>query len=300
MYVAHTPTRHARGCRARRHAGASPRDCALRRTSSRDASRPRARCAKPARSSRMPESTQALVVAGDDEQSGGYLSQHDRAARSRHPHGRRHPAHRRRRAPRRSSAHRAGRALGLAREKQKFARESAVSMHIVTQFGFDPAAVSLWDRHLPEHDIQLPVYVGMAGPASLPKLIKYAMQCGVGASLRGRLRNMTAMRNVTGLATSPDEMLTGIVDRAGPGQPHRRSASVFVGRRARDAQAGCARWRMESSASIRRPGGSSWPCDCAFVAARSNSGPAVRRPNLPAGAIASGALELHDRPRTRR
>ena len=106
---------------------------------------------------------------------------------------------------------------GSLAQKQKFARESAVSMHIVTQFAFDPAAICLWDRHLPEHGIELPVYVGMAGPAPLQKLIKYAMQCGVGASLRGLMRNMTALRNVTGLATSPDEMMAGIVTGRAPG-----------------------------------------------------------------------------------
>ena len=50
----------------------------------------------------------------------------------------------------------------------------------------------------------------MAGPASLSQLIAYAMQCGVGASIRGALRSMNAMRNVAGLATSPDQMLARI------------------------------------------------------------------------------------------
>ena len=36
------------------------------------------------------------------------------------------------------------------------------------------------------------------------------MQCGVGASIRGALRSMNAMRNVAGLATSPDQMLARI------------------------------------------------------------------------------------------
>lgn len=161
--------------------------------------------------------THALVVAGDDEQpSGTYRSTMEllesgilteagirRIGVAAHPEG--HP--------------RIGQVAlwGSLADKQKFARDSAVSMHIVTQFAFDPAAICLWDRHLPEHGIELPVYVGMAGPAPLQKLIKYAMQCGVGASLRGLMRNMTALRNVTGLATTPDEMMTGIVTGRVPG-----------------------------------------------------------------------------------
>lgn len=96
-------------------------------------------------------------------------------------------------------------------EKQEFTESTGTSVHVVTQFGFDPAAVCRWVEHFSEHGISLPVYVGMAGPTPLPELIRYAMQCGVGASLRGLMRSVTAMRNVTGLATSPDEMLAGLL-----------------------------------------------------------------------------------------
>jgi methylenetetrahydrofolate reductase (NADPH) len=100
-------------------------------------------------------------------------------------------------------------------EKQEFAESTGTRVHVVTQFGFDPAAICRWVGHFAEHGINLPVYVGMAGPTPLPKLIRYAMQCGVGASLRGLMRSVTAMRNVTHLATSPDEMMTGILAGCG-------------------------------------------------------------------------------------
>jgi methylenetetrahydrofolate reductase (NADPH) len=106
------------------------------------------------------------------------------------------------------------RALG---EKQLFAERNRIRMHIVTQFGFDPGAILAWAHHLPEHGITLPVYVGMAGPAELAKQIKYAMACGVGASLRGILRNMNAMRNIAGLAPTPAEMLAGLARGGGAG-----------------------------------------------------------------------------------
>jgi methylenetetrahydrofolate reductase (NADPH) len=102
-------------------------------------------------------------------------------------------------------------------EKQALAKKRAIELHVVTQFGFDPAAVVDWDRRLPEHNIELAVHVGMAGPASLPQLINYAMQCGVAVSIRGALQGMSAMRNVAGLATSPDQMLTSIAQHIGAG-----------------------------------------------------------------------------------
>lgn len=104
------------------------------------------------------------------------------------------------------------------RAKQAFAARTGIRMHIVTQFGFDPAAIGTWVRHLGEHGISLPVFTGIAGPVPLPKLIGYAMQCGVRASLRGALQNMPAMRNVSGLTVTPEEMIVRLVidQAAGP------------------------------------------------------------------------------------
>jgi methylenetetrahydrofolate reductase (NADPH) len=92
-------------------------------------------------------------------------------------------------------------------------------MHIVTQFGFDPAAICDWVGELARNGIRLPVHAGMAGPTPLPRLIKYAIACGVGASVRGAMRNLRAMTNLVGLATTPEEMLVGLAAgrETGPG-----------------------------------------------------------------------------------
>ena len=102
-------------------------------------------------------------------------------------------------------------------DKQVLARRSGIELSVVTQFGFDPAALVAWVQCLPEHGIRLPVRVGMSGPVSLPQLIAYAMQCGVGASLRGAMQSMAAMRNIAGLATSPDQMLLRVATHAARG-----------------------------------------------------------------------------------
>ena len=84
-------------------------------------------------------------------------------------------------------------------------------MHIATQFTFDADAIITWDERLTREGISLPAHVGIAGPTPLPKLIKYAMVCGVGASLNSVMKNMTAIAKLARLATTPDEMLTGLV-----------------------------------------------------------------------------------------
>jgi methylenetetrahydrofolate reductase (NADPH) len=101
--------------------------------------------------------------------------------------------------------------LTALRHKQEFARRTGIETHIVTQFGFNPEGVCAWDRHLTQEGITLPVHVGIAGPTPLPKLIKFALQCGVGASMHSLLKNMGAMANLARLATTPDEMLLGLI-----------------------------------------------------------------------------------------
>jgi methylenetetrahydrofolate reductase (NADPH) len=101
--------------------------------------------------------------------------------------------------------------LAALRRKQDFAHKTGIKVHITTQFGFNPEAIVAWDRKLSQEGITLPVHVGLAGPTPLPKLIKFAMACGVGASLNSLLGNMKAMANLARLATTPDEMLVGLV-----------------------------------------------------------------------------------------
>ncbi|MEO0798317.1 MAG: methylenetetrahydrofolate reductase [Pseudomonadota bacterium] len=66
--------------------------------------------------------------------------------------------------------------------KQTFARESGVDVRIVTQFGFDADAALKWTDNLKAAGITLPIHLGVAGPASIKSLLKYAAMCGVRAS----------------------------------------------------------------------------------------------------------------------
>ena len=91
--------------------------------------------------------------------------------------------------------------------KQSFAERNGMQMHIVTQFGFNANAVSDWGSQLPRHQIHLPVRVGIAGPAPLSKLIHFAMQCGIGVSLRTVMRNLSGVGSIAELAISPDQHL---------------------------------------------------------------------------------------------
>ena len=68
--------------------------------------------------------------------------------------------------------------------KQAFSERSDAEMAITTQFFFNAAPVIAWAERLDAMGIGLPIHVGVAGPAKLQTMIKFAMACGVGPSVR--------------------------------------------------------------------------------------------------------------------
>ena len=68
--------------------------------------------------------------------------------------------------------------------KNDFSRQTDARMAIVTQFGFDPKLVTGWAERIQNSGITLPIHVGIAGPTKLQTLIKFAISCGVGPSLK--------------------------------------------------------------------------------------------------------------------
>jgi methylenetetrahydrofolate reductase (NADPH) len=68
--------------------------------------------------------------------------------------------------------------------KQAFSERSDAKMAIATQFCFEADPVIAWADRLAAEGITLPIHIGVAGPAKLQTLLKFAIACGVGASLR--------------------------------------------------------------------------------------------------------------------
>jgi len=70
------------------------------------------------------------------------------------------------------------------RWKQAFSERTDAQMAIATQFCFEAKPVIEWVNRLTAEGVKIPVHIGVAGPAKLQTLIKFAIACGVGASLR--------------------------------------------------------------------------------------------------------------------
>ena len=74
--------------------------------------------------------------------------------------------------------------MEAARWKSAFAERTDAQMAMATQFCFEAAPVIDWVNRLQAEGIRLPVHIGVAGPAKLQTLIKFAIACGVGPSLK--------------------------------------------------------------------------------------------------------------------
>ena len=68
--------------------------------------------------------------------------------------------------------------------KQKFSERSDAEMALATQFAFEAGPIIEWANTIKAAGVDIPIHIGIAGPAKLQTLIKFAIACGVGASLK--------------------------------------------------------------------------------------------------------------------
>ena len=80
--------------------------------------------------------------------------------------------------------------------KQEFSNRTDASMAITTQFCFDANVVKKWADTIKGSGIDIPIHIGIAGPAKLQTLLKFSIECGVGASMKvltKRARDITKL-----------------------------------------------------------------------------------------------------------
>ncbi|MCZ4353651.1 methylenetetrahydrofolate reductase [Roseovarius aestuarii] len=93
------------------------------------------------------------------------------------------------------------------RWKQAFSETSDAQMALATQFAFDAAPIIKWADDLTAAGITLPIHIGIAGPAKLQTLIKFAIACGVGPSLKVLQKRAMDVTKLL-LPYEPTEVLT--------------------------------------------------------------------------------------------
>ncbi len=101
--------------------------------------------------------------------------------------------------------------------KLKAAAEGGLDVWLVSQFCFDPKPVVALARRIRAEGVTAPLRVGVAGPAERSTLIKYALMCGVGASLRALKERQDLAKNVL-TGETPESLLSEVAE-AQQGQP---------------------------------------------------------------------------------
>jgi methylenetetrahydrofolate reductase (NADPH) len=86
---------------------------------------------------------------------------------------------------------------------------------IVTQFGFDAGPFLSWLLALRARGLNVPVRIGVPGPAGVTTLIRYAARCGVGASASVMSKYGISLTKLVGSA-GPDALVDRLGKELGP------------------------------------------------------------------------------------
>ena len=68
--------------------------------------------------------------------------------------------------------------------KNHWAKNSDIEAYITTQFCFDVPSIITWEKNIRRDGNNLPIHIGIPGPATLNTLIKFATMSGIGPSIR--------------------------------------------------------------------------------------------------------------------
>ena len=95
--------------------------------------------------------------------------------------------------------------------KQNYKNRTDAKMAIATQFAFESGPIIEWANSIKNAGIDIPIHIGIAGPAKLQTLIKFAIACGVGPSLKVLQKRATDMTKLL-LPYEPTEVLSQLAD----------------------------------------------------------------------------------------
>lgn len=103
----------------------------------------------------------------------------------------------------------AGQAMAALAEKRAWGLSAGVRVDLVSQFCFESAPILAWLKELEAHGLDIPVHIGLAGPASPATLAKFALRCGVGNSLRSVREHIGRFGRLM-IDDGPDDVLRGL------------------------------------------------------------------------------------------
>ena len=96
-------------------------------------------------------------------------------------------------------------------------RERGIVPLVVTQFAFDDDAIVEWVGEMRRRGIDVPVRLGVPGPAGIKRLLGFAARCGVGASASVMKKYGVSVTNLLGSA-GPDKLVDSLDRKLNDGE----------------------------------------------------------------------------------
>lgn len=97
------------------------------------------------------------------------------------------------------------------REKVRCAVQSGLAATLLTQFFFEADPFLAWTNGLRSNAVQARIVAGLCGPAKMTTLLKYAMRCGIGQSLRALSARPASFGRLLG-EQGPENLLRALAE----------------------------------------------------------------------------------------
>ena len=97
--------------------------------------------------------------------------------------------------------------------KLAFLQQAGIAASIVSQFCLEAAPIRDWLQDLRTAGVAAPVRIGLAGPTGIAALARYAVRCGIGASIRSLVRGQTSLARLV-VEAGPEPLLWDFVSAA--------------------------------------------------------------------------------------
>ncbi|HPQ96067.1 MAG: methylenetetrahydrofolate reductase [Thiothrix sp.] len=110
--------------------------------------------------------------------------------------------------------------------KIRYAELTGADMYMITQFVFEAQPIIDWIERVREEGNQLPLVVGIPGPASLKSLIGHAANCGVGPSITFLTKQAKQVHKLLLLQT-PDKLVRDLAQYAST-QPQANISGIHL------------------------------------------------------------------------
>jgi methylenetetrahydrofolate reductase (NADPH) len=103
------------------------------------------------------------------------------------------------------------------RDKAALGANAGLDVALVTQVVFEHAPFLQWAAALRARGVRSRIIAGLAGPASLATLFKFALRCGAGASVRALGARPTSMMKLIG-DRGPEDIVRGLAEARAAGR----------------------------------------------------------------------------------